>query len=508
MNADHAFPRHWALFAGVALILILPSFIWSSGFTDSFKYNYIWTSQFGAEMARGHLYPRWLPGSFQGLGSPTFYFYPPLAYWIAGGFDALGLPTVTAVNLTAFAALALSGFAMYQWLALRGTWPRVGAILYMATPYHLMDFYVRGALAEFVAFIWLPWIALSIHHLPRRRGIVGLALSYAGLILTHLPLAMLTTFFLIGPLAIHAMLTDRRRIVPMLIGGVLGLALSAFYLLGAMTLLGATSSTLLWSQWYRAASWSLFAPNSPLRAESGFLALAAGIVLLCLRTRSVWTAITVFAAVNALGLIPGVWTIPPLSSAQFPWRLLSIVEFAGITTMLRRQTPVLLGLGGGLVLFAYGMWVPETISNLTTPVPYARLVRDMPDAPEYLPAGFDARLVRVTDREVDLRSWRHLPRGDEILVTRPGEVSFGRAAFPIWRVIRDGREIRYRGPIIHFDALPGRYTIERHMIWQEGVGAAVSMGAALLLLAVGLGRRRLSTLCNGDRATRLRPLPS
>lgn len=508
MIKDSTFFRSMALFACISMILLLPSFILSSGWSDSWKYNYIWTSQIGAEMARGHLYPRWLPDSFEGLGSPVFYFYPPLAYWVAGGFNALGLSTLMAVRLTAFVALTLSGFAMNQWLAARGAWPRLGAILYIAAPYHLMDFYIRGALAEFVAFIWLPWIALSIDRLPQRRGITGLALSYAGLILTHLPFAMLATVFLIGPLAIHALLKDRKLLAPLMIGGSLGIALSAFYLLGAMTLQGAISSALLWTPWYRAASWSLLAPGSLLWTNFGFVALAMGGALLSLQARSIWTAITLIAAVNALGLIPIVWDVEPLNHAQFPWRLLGIVEFAGITALLsRKSSPVLLGLGGGLILFAYMMWVPQMAVNLATPMPYAKLAHDLPDAPEYLPAGFAPELVREHDREADLRSWRHLPRTNNIMVTRPGEVALGRADFPIWRVTRNGHEIPHGGPFIHFEAQPGIYKIERRIIWQEILGAIVSTIAMLLLCVVGVDWRRLYTRLKSDRMIGLTPRP-
>jgi uncharacterized membrane protein len=404
--------RRTGLFLCVAMFLLLPTLVWGPGDSDSARYNFIWVSQFGEEMARGHLYPRWLPDSFEGLGSPTFYFYPPLAYWIAGGWHALGLTALTAINLTALGALALSGCAMNQWLEARGSsWPRLGAILYMAAPYHLVDFYIRGALAEFVSFVWLPWIALAIHYLPRRRGIIVLALSYAGLILTHLPMAMLASVFLIGPLAIHALSRDRKLLAPLVVGGTLGIALSAFYLLGALTLQGNISSALLWSRWYQPISWSILTPNSLLLANLGLPALAVAAAILCLHTRSIWTLIALIAAVNAVGLIPLVWDVPPLSQAQFPWRLLGIVEFAAITALLprktssaphRRPSPVLVGLGGGLLLFTYVLWLPQMAAGLRTPVDYARLAREMPDAIEYLPAGFDLHFSRAYLRQADL----------------------------------------------------------------------------------------------------------
>lgn len=480
--------RNVGLLALVAALILLPTFLLGPGHSHSVTYNYVWTSQFGTEMAKGNLYPRWLPGSFEGLGSPAFYFYPPIAYWIAGAFDAGGLTTLAAINMAAFLTLLLSGIAMYHWLSARGTYPLVGAILYMAAPYHLMDFYVRGALAEFTAFIWYPLIALAITRLPERRGVILLALTYGGLVLTHLPMAMLTGFFLIAPLGLRKMVQDPRAFWPLAAGGVLAFGLSAFYLVPALTMQGYISSQLLWGPWYRPSSWGLLAPGSLLQALS-IPALTAGLALLSLRARSIWTLITLVAGLAALGLIPFIWDIPPFSRAQFPWRLLGLVEFAAITALsASRPKPIIMGLGMSLVLFTYMKWAPQSAEYLTKPVPYAMLARDLPDAVEYLPAGFDARLIREVDRKPDLSAWHDIKEGGELVVDKPGEVMMRRAAFPMWRVMRDEGVVPYEGPIIRFQAHPGHYRIERVYLWQEWAGSIISLFSLLLLALVCRGR--------------------
>lgn len=490
ISMDCVLLRRLGLFALVAAIIMMPTFLFGPGDSHSVTYNYIWTSQFGTEMANGTLYPRWLPGSFEGMGSPTFYFYPPLAYWIAGAFDAIGFSTFAAINITGYLVLTLSGLTMHQWLAERGTWPRIGAILYMAAPYHLMDFYVRGALAEFTAFIWLPLIALAIMRMPQRRAIWLLALSYGGLVLTHLPVAMLTGLFLIAPLALHRIAKDRTTLLPLMIGGALGIGFASFYLFPALTMQGDISSELLWGAYYRASAWSLLAPNTLLRIVS-IPALTTGLVILALPSRSIWTAISLFVGLSALGLIPYMWDIAPLDRVQFPWRLLGILEFASITALLSRKPgPVILGLGGGLALFAYAVWINQTVGYFAKPVDYAMLARELPDAPEYLPAGFDTRLMREIDRKTDLRAWRHIPPGKEIDVKQSGEVMMRHMDFPIWRVTRDGVEVPHAGPVIHFHAEPGHYRIERVLVWQERVGMALTTLAAILLLWLAYGAQR------------------
>ncbi|MDX3899930.1 MAG: integral membrane-like protein [Sphingobium sp.] len=475
--------------AALAGIVMLPSFLFGPGATHSHLYNYIWTSQFGTAMAAGDLYPRWLPRSFEGLGSPTFYFYPPIAYWLAGGFDALGLSTFQAINMAGLTLMLASGVAMYLWLAERGTAPLIGAALYMAAPYHLIDFFVRGALAEYAAFIWLPLIALGIERLPRRRGAILLTVAWGAMIATHLPVAMLTALFLIMPLMGHRLWRDRAVLLPGACAGLAGTMLAAFYWLPALTLQDHISASLLWDHGYLATAWSIWTSSFEL-----FPCLVLGLILLAWPDRSIWTAIAVAAAMAAVRLIPFLWDIALLDKAQFPWRVLCIAEFATVTALVsaRPRWPTW-AMGGTLLLFPMLVCGITTAGNLSKTVDYARIMRVMPDAPEYLPAGFDLSRVTHPDRWTDLSAARGLPAGDMIRVRRAGPVTLRHAAFPIWRVTRDGRPVPSAGPLIRFDASPGVYRIERVAIWQERLGLWLSVAAALaLLLASALPIRLLS----------------
>jgi hypothetical protein len=102
---------------------------------------------------------------------------------------------------------------------------------------------------------------------------------------------------------------------------------------------------------------------------------------------------------------------------------------------------------------------------------------------------------------------RHLPQGDVITVTRPGEAMFRRAAFPIWRVTRNGQDIPQSGPIIRFNAGPGLYRIERRLIWQEVAGTAMSIVAMVLLCVVGLSGYRWPRRGKDDGTTGRRVFP-
>ncbi|MGV3771205.1 MAG: integral membrane-like protein [Sphingobium phenoxybenzoativorans] len=475
----------YIILALAAVAAMLPSFLFGPGETHSASYNFVWIRQFGEAMAQGDLYPRWLPGSFEGLGSPAFYFYPPLVYWIAGGIDALGATTLQAINITGLTLIFLSGVTMHVWLRARGTRPLTGALLYMVLPYHLLDFYTRGALAELGAFIWLPLIALGISRLPERRGTVLLALSYGGLSITHLPVAMLTGLFLIAPLVVHRYWRDRTILWPAAIAGALAIGLAPFYLLPALTLQDRISSALLWGGRYRPSTWTV---GTMYFAIVPCIALATAV--LSFATRSIWTGITLLACIAGLNLIPYLWDMPPLDKAQFPWRLMCIAEFAAITSLMAGRANIwIAGIGAALLMPPYIYAGAQAGVYMTRDVDYAQMARSMPDAVEYLPAGFPMSAVTEKDRLADLTPYRTLPRAMEMDVQQAGPASFRRFAFPIWRVTRDGHEVASTGPLISFQAQPGHYRLERVRIWQESAGAVVSLLAMAALALLAFGRR-------------------
>src|SRR6185503_11404806 len=104
-----------ALFA-VALLLALPAALGPVRLNDSFWIDLVWLEQFARELGSGTIYPRWLPLSHYDLGSPVFYYYPPLAFYLASAFALTGISTYLALIAAFFAAMLLSGVGVYLWL--------------------------------------------------------------------------------------------------------------------------------------------------------------------------------------------------------------------------------------------------------------------------------------------------------------------------------------------------------------------------------------------------------
>ena len=182
-----------------AAVLMAPSLVVGTTVSHSSPFSLMWAKQFAEQFQAGILYPRWLPQSFAQLGSPTFYFYPPLAFWIDAvvGLAAFGAVSVSQrLAISATLMLWASGLTLHAWLRrVTGSEQRalVGSLAYMAAPYHLLVYYLRGAFAEFTAYAALPLVALGVLLVSKRhRAAVGLlALAYAALLMTHMPTALL-----------------------------------------------------------------------------------------------------------------------------------------------------------------------------------------------------------------------------------------------------------------------------------------------------------------------------
>ena len=352
-----------------AVFAMIPELIIGLTVTDNYRFNLLWPEQFVQQFRDAHLYPRWLPLAWNGLGAPTFYFYPPLFFWVTSSADIVtggALGPARFVPIATTAILATSGLSMRAWLRIHGNERAavIGAIAYVLSPYHLYDIYCRGALTEAAAYALTPVIMLSLARLGegRSRYVVVLATGYAALLLTHLPTALLISVLLIPAYVIWTATRVERAahfLASALAGGVLGIGLAAFYLIPAITLLPFVNSQSLNQGFYAPENWFFWrAPIGPMGGRILFIIPASiGAALLAISavvaergTRSVspmfWAAVTLCVVALVGGLIPAFWKLPGLSLVQFPWRALLIVEFATITMLAMLHWKI----GGSLAL--------------------------------------------------------------------------------------------------------------------------------------------------------------
>jgi hypothetical protein len=188
--AIHIDPYVWLVIA-FSLFAVLP-LAGPDYFFDAHDapHSVFFLTQFDAAIRDGVWYPGWGTDHALGYGYPTFVYYPPLAYYAAEAVLLLGAGAVAAVKWTWALATIGAGLAMYAFgrHILGRQRGLLMAIVYTYAPYHLVDIYVRAALAEYCAFVWMPLALLAFHRLTEevtasRAAWAGLA--YGALWLTH-----------------------------------------------------------------------------------------------------------------------------------------------------------------------------------------------------------------------------------------------------------------------------------------------------------------------------------
>jgi hypothetical protein len=485
----------WLTILAVAVLLTLPAALAPLKLHDSFWIDWVWTDQFAAELARGNLYPRWLPASHDGLGSPVFYYYPPLSFYPAGLLVLLGLTPGAAVIATFGLALAASGAAMYAWARDWTAQPLVAALFYMAAPYHLADFYGRGALAETAAIALIPLVALGMRKAAEGRGMTTLALAYAGMILTHLPLALLASLLLVAPYGLLLGWKRPRDLLACAAALALGVGLSAIYLLPALTLEPWRDGALLWRhEILRPAHWLLTTGAAPL--DGMRLITLMVIVVIAMPAfylayrRSLWAGWALACCALVAGLVPFFWSLPLIQSVQFPFRALPLAEF-GLATAIALKGDRMTGLLTVPALMLSGLFLLAQAPPAPAGVTAELLAGRHPDVPENLPPG--ERPYSWPSRwALDLAEAHRAP------ALRGGVTIEPVFHFPAWRVTCTGGEVAtFADPETGLLAHDGG-GCTRTLRWtgEEKIGALTSgLAFALLLLGWWLKRKRKRRLC-------------
>lgn len=346
---ENRYLLHFAILLLYGAFLTWPAL--SSGYIPSrdVLIHLLWSTNFSDQLWAGEWYPRWLDLMNGGLGSPVFFFYPPLPYY----FTALLKPLFHAdpegwhqLGVAASMAVILSGFSAYVWLRRFGgtTAALVAAIVYMSAPYHLaFDLYQRFAFAELWSFVWLPLVLSSVHATVSgsRKAPLGLTLAYAALFLTHLPTAMIFSPMALAYTVFYASRGGRVRGAMVVTGAMaLGAGLAAAYLVPALaTQQNVSLSDMRVGPFSYTYHFLFYGPRpnadyANLLIQQGryagvmMVACVAAFILAGrtlagseMRQAYFWMSIVVLVFAMMLPIARPIWDIlPPLQAIQFPWR--------------------------------------------------------------------------------------------------------------------------------------------------------------------------------------------
>lgn len=146
----------------------------------------------------GQIPCRWTPDLGYGYGYPLFNFYPPMPYLVGQVYRTLGFSFVNSVKATAVTQIILAAAFMY--LLASSIFGPVGgfivAIFYTYAPYHALNIFIRGAMNEAWAAVFFPLVFYYARRLvleKRNKFVFGLGASFAGILLSHNPMALTFT---------------------------------------------------------------------------------------------------------------------------------------------------------------------------------------------------------------------------------------------------------------------------------------------------------------------------
>lgn len=310
-------------------------------------------------LASGQFPGRWAPDFSYGYGYPYFIYIYPLPYYLGVLWYRLGFSLTESVQIVHALAVVGSALAMYWYASFRrSSWAGIiAAVLYIYMPYRAVNMYVRGALGEVLAWVFLPLILGGIERmvkLRRPKDLVLTALGVAGLILSH-NISGMVGVALAAVYAVIWLVQSKSSLVTWLQTGVAfgwGLVMSMFFWLPAFVYkpLIADDAVFNYTDHFPfikqlfIPSWgygaSVWGPTDEISFQIGIVPVVvwilAGMVLaaIVVQTRRVpWIPAFLWAGVAGciyLMNIRSSWiweSLPLMTYFQFPWRWLWLVTF-------------------------------------------------------------------------------------------------------------------------------------------------------------------------------------
>lgn len=443
-------------------------------------------------ISAGILHPGWGADANGGFGDPGIRFYPPALYYLLAATRAVSGSWYAGILLGFIALSILGAIGTYFWA--RCFLPRnlavVAGVLYAFVPYHINELYGASLLAEYAAASIAPFafaFVVRVCRGQRLRDIAGLAVTFALLVLTNLPVAIIGSL----SLGFYALLnierrTFRRALAALVVAVVLGLAASAFYwntLVAELSWLKNASLTRneelsVYFDYRRNFVFSPFTlgnTNSWLSSMFTLATLAmafAPLVMLfsAYRKKLGRGLITVFALFGfslfmATDLSRPLWAvIPKLKEVQFPWRWL-VISSCALPLLVAASIPFwkeqmrgkfrwagILALGGLLVALSYSgarmrdaNYLPRFEFEFGSKTSFGNDSLDywlpvwVSERPKPMPSEVEAR-----DRTVSINSWLPQSRAFTIGPGAEQEVRVRTFYYPHWVATGSGEKLKVR----------------------------------------------------------------
>ncbi len=345
------------LIALVAIAVMLPVLVKGIPFGYDLPHHYQCAMTFYESILSGDFYPSWSLNRNFGFGGMESRLYPPISHYsLALAYLAIGDWHIASwLTFTFYTFIGCLGVYLWAKEYMPANQAVFAGCIYALLPYHLNQLYNTFFFAEFVGSSVLPFTFVFVARVCKRgkfADVLGLAISFAVLILTHLPLTVIGSICF----GIYALtLLDREKIfsqIGKLILGVGGaLAASSFFWTKVLMERNLMAKTLVYPDpWL---DYNLHFLLTPIQTFEGNLQIRIYetatffydlmfvypfvLALVCTipffigerrsknNMKSVWLifAVSVFLAIPFSRFV---WdALPFLQEVQFPWRWLAIV---------------------------------------------------------------------------------------------------------------------------------------------------------------------------------------
>lgn len=301
-----------------------------------------------------HIYPYKNAGF--GYGSPLF--YSDFFLMIPALFYLAQVPITICYKLLLLGSSFFSALAMaicIKRISRSPFAPYLGAFLYLFSTYRITDVYVRGAMGEVMAFVFLPFVLLAAFELfntQYHKAFISLVIGFSGLILTHNITFLLGCLLFAGYLLlnIRTVLKQRSILFTILAAMLSVFALTAFFTFPMIeqmldhTMIVHYYSGIYDLSSYALAAWQFFIndtifgfagnsnPSADMVTNAGwFLTFVPLILLLVIPSKKTdeerftkqSMLLGYFFLILCSGVIP--WdSLQFLGVIQFPWRFMTI----------------------------------------------------------------------------------------------------------------------------------------------------------------------------------------
>ncbi|NMB56565.1 hypothetical protein GYA19_01335, partial [Candidatus Beckwithbacteria bacterium] len=423
----------------------------------------------------------------------------PLAYFLAEIFILLGFSILLSLKIT-YILISIFGFWGMYFLAKKITnqWGGLlASVAFTFAPYHALNLYVRGALAEYLAIAFFPWVfyfTLELLAKNTKTNYLGLTLSLTGLLLAH-NISVVTFMAFWGLLSLFLLIAKKqyKSVFILLLSFINAFLLAAFFLVPAFLQQNFTRVKTLTEGFSNFAYHfvylrQLFIPNwgyggsiEGLEDDISFylgnelLIIAALAFLLLLfnvfvkkRLKLKLVNFLFFAFLFLLSLFllsfksKFIWDkLTILSFIQFPWRFLGIASFilsllVAFIALLKAKYRWLVFIFAVMIMFLnQPYFTPNKLGDSTIAEDYdpsADYIREKISLiiPDYLPQELDMGKIgptsqnfRIVDGDFDIETLKDKTQKLllKIEATTSGKLQINRYVFPNWHIKLDNKEI-------------------------------------------------------------------